>query len=86
MPRAIEAAKLRLSVAIGHEDRAMKWPRIVRMKEIPEVKLRGEHEVVVMPGAKHGFAVRVDPTDEVQLEFAERAEDQAVEWFSRRFA
>jgi dienelactone hydrolase len=56
------------------------------MKEILEVKKKGDHEVVVMPGAKHGFAVRVDPKDEVQLEFAERAEVQAVEWFSRWFA
>jgi dienelactone hydrolase len=82
VPRDIEGVKLPLSVAIGNEDMQMKGPQILQMKEILEVQ-KEDHEVVIMPGAKHGFAVRVDPTDEWQLECAARAEVQAIEWFSR---
>ncbi len=86
MPKDIEAVNLPLSVAIGNEDMAMKGPLILQMKEILEVKKKGDHEVVIMPGAKHGFAIRVDPKDELQTEYAEKAEAQAIEWFSRWFA
>jgi dienelactone hydrolase len=83
MPQDIDAVKLPLSVAVGDVDRAMKKRLVLQMKEILEVKKKGDHEVVVLPGAKHGFAIRVDPKDEVQAEYAERAEMQAVAWFSR---
>ena len=56
------------------------------MKEILEVKKKGDHEVVILPGAKHGFAVREDPTDPLQMEYAEKAEAQAVAWFGRWFS
>jgi dienelactone hydrolase len=86
MPKDIEAVNLPLSVAVGNEDTAMKSPLILQMKEILEVNKKGDHEVVLMPGAKHGFATRVDPKDELQMEYAEEAEVQAIEWFSRWFA
>lgn len=86
MPKDIEAVNLPLSVAVGNEDTAMKGPQRLQMKEILEVKKKGDHEVVIMPGAKHGFATRVDPRDEWQLECAEKAEVQAIEWFKRWFA
>jgi len=85
MPKDIEGVNLPLSVAVGNEDMAMKGPQILQMKEILEVKKKGDHEVVIMPGAKHGFAVRVDPRDEWQLECAEKAEVQAIKWFSKWF-
>jgi dienelactone hydrolase len=85
MPKDIEAVTLPLSVAVGNEDQYMKDPLVLQMKEILEVKKRGDHEVVIMPGAKHGFAVRVDPKDELQMEYAEKAEVQAIEWFGRWF-
>jgi len=56
------------------------------MKEILEVKKKGDHEVNIIPGAKHGFAVRTHPDDKHQMECADKAEKQAVEWFGRWFA
>jgi dienelactone hydrolase len=64
VPRDIEGVNLPLSVVVGNEDMAMKGPQILLMKEILEVQKKVDHEVVIMPGAKHGFAVRVDPKDE----------------------
>jgi len=86
VPRDIEAVTLPLSIAVGNDDMALKAPLILKTKEILEVKKKGDHEVVIMPGAKHGFAVRTNPEDKVQMEFAEQAEEQAVSWFSKWFA
>lgn len=86
VPEDLEKVKLPLSVAIGDEDMAMKKEHIGVMKEVLEVKNRGDHEVVILPGAKHGFAVRTDPTDELQNKYAEQAEEQAISWFSKWLA
>ena len=86
VPRDIEAITIPISVAVGDEDTAMKAPLIQQMKEILEVKKRGDHEVTIMPGAKHGFAVRTHPDDKHEMECAEKAEVQAIEWFTRWFA
>lgn len=43
------------------------------------------HQVVVYPGAKHGFAVRGDRDDPWQKQRGEEAEDQAVRWFKAWF-
>ena len=86
VPKDIEAVNIPLSVAVGNEDMAMGGKDILKMKEILEVKKKGDHEVVIMPGAKHGFAIRTDPKDEFQMECAEKAEVQAIEWFTRWFA
>jgi hypothetical protein len=85
MPKEIEAVNLPLSVAVGNEDMAMGGKDILKMKEILEVKKKGDHEVVIMPGAKHGFAIRTDPKNEFQMECAGKAEVQAIEWFTRWF-
>lgn len=86
VPADIEAVTVPLSVAVGNEDMAMKSPLIQQMKEILEIKKKGDHEVVILPGAKHGFAVRQDPEDQLQMEYAEKAEEQAVAWFKRWLA
>lgn len=65
---------------------AMKGPQIQEMKDILEVKKKGDHEVNIIEGAKHGFAVRTHPDDKHQMECADKAERQAVEWFGRWFA
>ena len=83
MPKDIDGVELPLSVAVGEEDMAMKGPLIQQMKDILEVKKKGDHEVIILPGAKHGFAVRSHPEDKVQLEHAETAEVQAIAWFKR---
>lgn len=82
VPKDIENVTVPLSVAIGSEDMAMKGPLIQQMKEILEKK-KDDHEVIIMPGAKHGFGVRHDPKDPLQNECADKAEKQAINWFSR---
>ncbi|CZR54685.1 related to dienelactone hydrolase family protein [Phialocephala subalpina] len=87
VPSDIEAVKIPLSVAVGDEDMAMKGPAIKQMKGILDAKEeKDKFEVVIMPGAKHGFAVRTHPEDEFEMECAEKAERQAVKWFGRWFA
>lgn len=86
VPKDIEGVNLPLSVAVGNEDMAMGGKDIMKMKEILEVKKKGDHEVVIMPGAKHGFAIRTDPKDKLAMEYAEKAEVQAIDWFTRWFA
>lgn len=83
MPQDIENVNIPLSVAVGNEDMAMKSDDILKMKEILEVKKKGDHEVVILQGAKHGFGVRTDREDEEQMKHAETAEKQAVDWFTR---
>lgn len=86
VPKDVEAVTIPLSVAIGETDMAMSGPLIRQMKEILEVKKKGDNEVVIMPGAKHGFAVRAVPDDGVQRAWADKAETQAIDWFSKSFA
>lgn len=83
VPADVDAVTVPLSIAVGDNDMAMKGPLIQQMKEILEVKKKGDHEVNIMPGAKHGFAVREDPTDEFQSQCADKAEVQALQWFGR---
>ena len=84
-PHDIEAITIPISVAVGDKDMAMKASLIQQMKEILEVKKKGDHEVNIIPGAKHGFAVRTHPDDKYEVECAEKAEVQAIEWFNRWF-
>ncbi|TVY27040.1 Hydrolase [Lachnellula hyalina] len=86
VPADVDAITIPTSVAIGDSDMALKTPLIQQMKRILEDKKRGDHEVVVMEGAKHGFAVRTHPDDVHEMECAEKAEVQAVEWFGKWFA
>jgi len=83
VPKDIEAITIPTSVAVGDEDMAMKVPLVKQMKEILEVKKKGDHEVNILPGAKHGFSVRTHPDDEHEMECAEKAELQAIKWFTR---
>jgi dienelactone hydrolase len=86
VPNDIEAITTPISVAVGDEDTAMKASLIQQMKEMLEVKKKGHHEVNIIPGAKHGFAVRTHPDDKLEMECAEKAEVQVIEWFTRWFA
>ena len=86
VPQDIEAITIPTSVAVGENDMAMKPPAIQQMKQILEAKKTGEHEVNIIPGAKHGFAIRTHPDDKHEMECALRAEDQAISWFAKWFA
>jgi dienelactone hydrolase len=83
VPTDIDALTIPTSVAIGDNDMAMKLPLVQQMEQIMKAKKDGTHEVVVMPGAKHGFAVRCHPDDKYEMECAEKAEVQAIGWFDR---
>ncbi|KAG9231414.1 Alpha/Beta hydrolase protein [Amylocarpus encephaloides] len=86
VPKDCENASVPLSVTVGDVDMMMKREQIVTMKEILEVKKRGDHEVVVIPGATHGFAVRLDPKDEFMVGCADKAETQALAWFEKHLS
>jgi dienelactone hydrolase len=81
LPSDIERVQRPLSVAVGNEDAAMSTAGIRQMEGI--LKKGDDHEVVILEGAKHGFAVRIDPTDELQNRYAKQAEGQAIAWFSK---
>ena len=78
VPDDVDSIKIPISWSVGEEDLQMKGPDVMRMKTMLESKKDAEHDVQVIPGAKHGFAIRTHP--------AERAEEQAVSWFSRCFS
>ena len=85
VPADIEAVKLPLSISIGDVDFGLAIGKVNEAKQILE-KDTGKHEVVVIPGAKHGFAVRGNPGDEEEVKQGIQAEDQAVAWFDKWFA
>lgn len=83
VPDDIKNVTKPLSICIGDIDFAMGHQKVLQTKEILEKKKAGDHEVVIIPGAKHGFAIRYDPKDEYQTECAQKAEVQALEWFAK---
>lgn len=85
VPGDAEAIKIPISWAVGESDLQMKADDIAKVKAILESKTDAEHDVQIIPGAKHGFATRTHPEDKAQLVAAERAEEQAMAWFSRWF-
>jgi dienelactone hydrolase len=83
VPEDINEISVPISIAVGENDQALGKDVFV-VKEILEVKKKGDHEVNILEGAKHGFGVRtVD--DKFQWECSAKAETQAVEWFKRWF-
>ncbi|MCJ1410291.1 hypothetical protein MMC19_004376 [Ptychographa xylographoides] len=85
VPADAEAVVLPLSVACGDHDMVLSIDQLTQMKEILEKKDKEKHEVVVIPGATHGFAVRGNPAEPKAVEFGTQAEDQAVDWFLKWF-
>jgi len=86
VPSDIENIVVPMSACVGDVDMAMSKKDAFAMKEILEVKKKGDHECAVLDGAKHGFAVRTIKDDKHQLDCADQAETQAVNWFLRWFA
>jgi dienelactone hydrolase len=73
-----------LSISIGDVDIGIKIDMAKDIKELlEEKKQKGQHEVVILPGAKHGFAVRANPKEEDQVKSAGEALTQALAWFGR---
>ncbi|KAL6406398.1 putative dienelactone hydrolase family protein [Ilyonectria robusta] len=86
IPRDIEGIAIPTSVAIGDKDTFMNLSLAQQMRDLLETENEGNHEVTIFPGARHGFAVRARPDNEHEMECAERAEQQAIEWFTQWLA
>jgi len=83
MPRDVENLVRPVSVAVGDVDMMWKIDSIKQAQKILEEKTAGDYEVVVYPGAKHGFAIRGDPSDPKQKVMGDQAEEQALKWFGK---
>jgi dienelactone hydrolase len=84
-PQDWDKVKKPLSIAIGDVDMGIKIDMVKDIKILleGESKPKGQNEVVIYPGAKHGFAVRADPKDDVQTKSAGEALKQAINWFTK---
>lgn len=87
VPADIEAVTLPLSVCIGDVDFGLPIAGVKQIQDIFERK-NGEgeglrYEIVVLEGARHGFAVRGNPKVKKEMEQGMVAEDQAVDWFRK---
>ena len=85
IPADAQNVKLPLSVAVGDVDIALSLADVQKTKAILEEKGKDIHEVVIIPGAKHGFAIRAFPNDEKAVAQGLQAEEQAVNWFTKCF-
>ncbi|KAK5126504.1 hypothetical protein LTR08_004756 [Meristemomyces frigidus] len=93
VPEDIEKVVLPLSVAAAeHDHHQMKTEKANQTKETLVAKTAKtkddgiEHEFVMYDGVPHGFAVRADENEKHEAAQGQKAEDQAVEWFSRWLA
>lgn len=85
IPGDVKGIKKPVSVAIGDKDFAMSIQQVREMEGALK-KIDGlKSEVVVYPGAGHGFSIRADLANEKQAEQAAEAEDQAVKFFTESF-
>lgn len=85
IPNDAEDVALPLSVIVGDVDMVLPIAKAQSMKEILEKKEKDKHEAIIIPGAKHGFAIRGHPDDEKAAEQGRQAENQAVNWFNKHF-
>ncbi|KAI9880802.1 MAG: hypothetical protein M1830_000238 [Pleopsidium flavum] len=85
IPADAHDVTLPLSLAVGDVDIAMPLAQVQQAKDILEEKGKDTHEVVIIPGARHGFAIRAHPDDEKAVEQGKQAEEQAVNWFTKWF-
>ena len=83
LPEDIVKIKLPWSMVVGDVDFALPIQRVQQAANILEAKQNVPSEVVVIPNARHGFAVRGDPNDKAEVMMADQAEDQMVRWFAR---
>ncbi|KAE9368109.1 dienelactone hydrolase family protein [Stipitochalara longipes BDJ] len=85
VPEAWDKVQKPLSVAIGDVDTGIKIDMAKDVKTLleGESKPKGQNEVVIYAGAKHGFAARADRKDEGQTKSAGEAFQQAIAWFTK---
>lgn len=87
LPSDIDNVHKSVSVAVGSKDNWLSPEQVVQVQKTLR-KLENEvdgmrSEVVVYPGASHGFSVRIDFRNAEQLEQSQQAERQAIQWFER---
>ena len=85
IPADAQAVTLPLSVAVGDVDFVFPIAQVQQAKGILEEKGKDKHQVVIIPGAKHGFAIRAHPDNEKGVEQGKQAEEQAVDWLTKFF-
>ena len=76
-----------LSIAIGDDDAVMSMKQVTAAEAVLKRKNEVNSEIVIYPGAKHGFAVRASRAapDSKETRQAEEAEQQAIAWFQKLF-
>ncbi|RBA09052.1 hypothetical protein FPRO05_07332 [Fusarium proliferatum] len=84
LPEDAEQIIKPVSVAIGDRDIVTSMSRVNLMKETWR-DLDTPTEMVVYPGAGHGFCVRVDEKNEDLFQQSKEAEKQALDWFATHF-
>ena len=87
---AVQKFKVPYSMAAPEEDMVMSLQKVLETEAALREKVgngEGENgcywEIVRYPKCKHGFAVRASPDNEVEIEAAGRACEQAIAWFKR---
>jgi len=83
IPADINPVTLPLSIVLGDKDPSFKLARVQQTKAILEKEEDGQYEVLIIPGAKHGFAIRGDPKGEEAQRQRSQAKMQALGWFER---
>ena len=86
IPQDIANVKGKLSIAIGDDDAVMGIKQVRAAQEILTGKRDVDTELVIYPGAKHGFSIRASRAqpDSKETKQAEEAEKQAISWFKRQ--
>lgn len=85
LPTDIEKVKKPLSIAIGDKDSVMSIAQVKQTQDVLKGMGDVKSEVVVYPGAGHGFSVRAELANEKLVEQAASAEAQAIECFTECF-
>ena len=83
IPQDITPVSVPLAIGVGDSDSAFAYKDVLKTKNILEQK--ENCEVVIYPGAMHGFATRANPGDEKQKIMSGEVEEQAITWFRRWF-
>jgi len=88
VPDDIEKVEVPLCISIGDVDMGMNLAKVNEAKAILEGEKKKDvgHEVHILPGAMHGFAVRANPKDPRQQECCDLAEKQAIDFFTKWLA
>ncbi|KAF4944282.1 hypothetical protein FSARC_14715 [Fusarium sarcochroum] len=83
LPDDAEKVTKPVAVAIGDKDQVTSMSQVNIMKNVWQRLGDIPTEVIVYPGAGHGFCVRVDPNNKNQFRQSKEAEEQALRWFDK---